>query len=236
MFEDGIITEAAARGRNWSQTYSENGPLWGYEPSGLAQNFVAMARSPMVVVDVACGYGRDSLFYAAKGYTVIAVDPSEDGVRKAKEAYDEKCKQKCMGEMHFIMGTLGSFRTDHLAPKVDAVLCNYALHMMDDEHLEEFEYVASRILKPGGILLANGMLPSEFTPGKETWVAGKEGRIAVWTDRPKARNYYVDAPLLRGLFSRRFDVLDIYNVPGERHEGSWKPAMCNIAARRNLEY
>ena len=72
----------------YDDRYSRPGLYWGSKPTGLARDLVRIARSlprsPRTLVDMGCGEGRDSIYFARRGYRVLGVDISGVGVRKAK--------------------------------------------------------------------------------------------------------------------------------------------------------
>jgi len=57
------------------------------QPSDFAQ-FIAglLGAVPMRIVDIACGNGRDSIFFASKGHYVLGLDQSEAALELARAA------------------------------------------------------------------------------------------------------------------------------------------------------
>ncbi len=90
------VPEAAPSGvpeaaRYWQARYSNAGRVWGDDPSELARFTVARLRplaSPdLAVVDLGCGYGRDSIHLAAAlGCRVHGIDPAPAAVVEATAA------------------------------------------------------------------------------------------------------------------------------------------------------
>lgn len=58
--------------------------IWGTDPSPLAREVSALLLPGARVLDLGCGEGRDSVFFAARGFEVSAVDVSLAGLRKAE--------------------------------------------------------------------------------------------------------------------------------------------------------
>ena len=82
------VPEAA---RYWQARYTSAGRVWGDDPSELARFTVARLRplaSPgLAVVDLGCGYGRDSIHLAAAlGCRVHGIDPAPAAVAEATAA------------------------------------------------------------------------------------------------------------------------------------------------------
>jgi len=75
-----------AAARYWEKRYLTDGRLWGDGPSELARLAVARLRpsvaraagaEPLALIDVGCGYGRDSRYLAAElNCRVLGLDPS----------------------------------------------------------------------------------------------------------------------------------------------------------------
>ena len=75
----------------WDKVYSNDSSFFGDEPS----NFALMCYKEFVqhkvkrILELGCGQGRDSLFFASKGLDVTAIDSSEVAIEnlriKAKE-------------------------------------------------------------------------------------------------------------------------------------------------------
>lgn len=58
--------------------------IWGTEPSAFAQRLASLLSPGARVLDLGCGEGRDSVFFAAQGFAVIGVDASRAGIAKAR--------------------------------------------------------------------------------------------------------------------------------------------------------
>ena len=65
---------------------SRPGLYWGSKPTQLARDVVrlvrSLPRSPRTLVDLGSGEGRDSIYFARRGYRVLGVDISSVGGTK----------------------------------------------------------------------------------------------------------------------------------------------------------
>jgi len=70
----------------WAQEYARTPGtyIWGTAPSGLAREVSALLSPGARVLDIGCGEGRDSVFFATQGCDVTGVDVSRAGLRKAE--------------------------------------------------------------------------------------------------------------------------------------------------------
>src|SRR6266851_2223257 len=76
----------------WAREYARtpNRYIWGTEASALAKEVGALLPPGARVLDLGCGEGRDSVFFASQGCDVTAVDVSRAGLRKAERLAREK--------------------------------------------------------------------------------------------------------------------------------------------------
>ena len=75
-------------GREYAQTPTTY--IWGTAPSSFATEVTRLLPPRARVLDLGCGEGRDSVFFAAQGYDVTGVDISRAGLRKAERLGRER--------------------------------------------------------------------------------------------------------------------------------------------------
>ncbi len=66
----------------WDDRYREGDWADIDEPATILKDAEAWLRPPGLALDVACGAGRNALFLARRGFTVVAVDVSREGLRR----------------------------------------------------------------------------------------------------------------------------------------------------------
>uniref|UniRef100_A0A6M3KVV8 Putative portal protein n=1 Tax=viral metagenome TaxID=1070528 RepID=A0A6M3KVV8_9ZZZZ len=75
--------------RDWEEAYSDDPPHWAVDltPSLFAQEFAQeMAdRKLKSVLEIGCGNGRDSIFFARAGFKVTAIDVAPSAIKLAEE-------------------------------------------------------------------------------------------------------------------------------------------------------
>lgn len=64
--------------------------LWGTGASPLARDLAALVRPGGRVLDLGCGEGRDSVFFAAQGFEVTGLEASSAGLDKARRLAAER--------------------------------------------------------------------------------------------------------------------------------------------------
>ncbi len=63
----------------WDETYAKQPQIYGEAPSQIAVQLAELLRHrslPVRVLDLGCGYGRDSIYFAQQGFEVMALDCS----------------------------------------------------------------------------------------------------------------------------------------------------------------
>jgi tellurite methyltransferase len=70
----------------WAREYvrTPRDYIWGIEPSLFARELVALLPARARVLDLGCGEGRDSVFFARGGFAVTGAEVSLAGLRKAE--------------------------------------------------------------------------------------------------------------------------------------------------------
>ncbi len=70
----------------WAREYARtpNRYVWGTEASELAHQVSALLPPGARVLDLGCGEGRDSVFFAQRGFDVTGIDVARSGLAKAE--------------------------------------------------------------------------------------------------------------------------------------------------------
>jgi tellurite methyltransferase len=148
----------------YDERYSRPGLYWGTKPTQLARDVVRLARSlphsPRTLVDLGCGEGRDSIYFARRGYRVLAVDISSVGVQKARQ------RASRLGvAARFLVGDIRTYR---LSRRVDVVFCSGALNNLPHRiRASRFKHFKANTA-PGGINAMNADVPKPYIPRQTT--------------------------------------------------------------------
>ena len=137
---------------------------WGSKPTQLARDVVRIARSlprpRRTLVDLGSGEGRDSIYFARRGYRVVGVDISSVGIRKA-----ERRASRLGVNARFLVGDL---RTHRLSHRVGVVFCSGALNNLPRQiRASRFEHFKASTA-PGGINAMNADVPKPYIPRQTT--------------------------------------------------------------------
>jgi SAM-dependent methyltransferase len=163
---------------SWDAQYHKYKQIWGEQPSELAleasKRLVRHKGRPLRVLDIGCGYGRDSIFVAKSlGFRVLGIDISEKAIEMAKEnAIKAEAKQAEF--------KVTDFR--ELTSYFDVILVSNLYHLLPPEGRRDLAEHAARLLGPEGTLYLNAISVHDGehygvgtpVPGEEnTWIDGK---------------------------------------------------------------
>jgi SAM-dependent methyltransferase len=144
---------AAERETYWSSFYASSNNAHKLQPPSQFAAFVAQELPEnCAIFDVGCGSGRDSLFFAALGFKVVALDKSEnaiDIVRQAATNRNETNLECIVGDIAepFFAEALG-----HLDARSVCVYARFFLHAITDIEQTQFFDALARTLRPGHLL------------------------------------------------------------------------------------
>jgi tellurite methyltransferase len=148
----------------YDERYSRPGLYWGTKPTGLAHDLVRIVRRlprpPRTLIDLGSGEGRDSIYFARRGWRVLGVDISSVGVRKSK------LRASHLGvRATFEVGDLRTYRFDR---RVDVVFSSGALNNIPSRmRAARFEHFKANT-SPGGINALNADVAKPYIPPQTT--------------------------------------------------------------------
>lgn len=136
--------------KHWEQTYDEHPDMYGMQPSApavYAAEAFAEARV-RTVLELGAGHGRDTLFFARSGFSVIATDISETGLAQLR-AHAAESGADIQTSVHDITQPL-----PFADASVDAVYAHMLLCMaLSTEQIHAAASEIRRVLRPGGLLV-----------------------------------------------------------------------------------
>ncbi|MFV0300518.1 MAG: class I SAM-dependent methyltransferase [Paracoccus sp. (in: a-proteobacteria)] len=88
----------------WNEYYASRSALKLSAPSQFAAFVAQEAGDAHLIVEIGCGNGRDSLFFARHGFQVVAIDGSGTAIATCEESR----KAQSLGDISFLCSTVGS--------------------------------------------------------------------------------------------------------------------------------
>ena len=133
----------------WDRVYSNDSAFFGEEPSDFAQKCYSDFKRYDVktLLELGCGQGRDSIFFASNGLNVHAIDSSKVAIENINQKI--KGKNIALHLSHFEVRQDLPFDSNYF----DAVYSHMFYNMrFTDEELSYLFKESSRVLKNNGLL------------------------------------------------------------------------------------
>ncbi len=147
----------------WDRSYRDGSYLKHWDPPRVPGELAGLVASGVVpagaaVLDVGCGAGLEAVWMAARGFEVIGVDSSREGLRRA----EERAVQSGV-EVDWRPGSVYALPIGDAS--IDLVLDRGCLHGIDREDRPDYAAEIDRVLRPGGLLLLRGAADDDDEQG-----------------------------------------------------------------------
>ncbi len=161
---------------DYDKLYAETGDALG-PPSPIFVDFFDMFdQKTLRVLDVGCGQGRDALFIARCGHSVLGVDISANGIRDLNAA---ATKENLAAEG--IVADVSTYRPDGI---FDVILIDRTLHMLPKStQLAVLETLLDHVATTGWMLIAD---EAANIPDFQAVISAHN---ADWQPKPVKRGY-----------------------------------------------
>ncbi|MEV7618425.1 class I SAM-dependent methyltransferase [Streptomyces sp. NPDC089799] len=134
---------------HWERTYGEHPGMYGEEPSGPAVHAAGVFRAAGAreVLELGAGHGRDALYFAREGFSVLAIDFSPVGLEQLRTAaVAQGVAGRVTTVVHDVRGPL-----PFADASVDAVFAHMLLCMaLSTREIRALVAEVRRVLRPGG--------------------------------------------------------------------------------------
>ncbi len=158
----------------YEDVYNNDEYFWGVQPSAMCLKVLELMppTKPLSLLDIGCGEGKDSVFFARCGYQVSAFDISDAGIQKTKRLAEEANVY-----VDAFKANILDFRLER---KYDILFSNGVLHHVNPELREEIFANYKEFTKDGGINVLQCLIEKPYInniPGKyslsEHWKSGQ---------------------------------------------------------------
>jgi len=178
----------------WEKYYNRKSSIdIGFNnPSGFAKFIIEfLDNSHTNIIELGCGNGRDSIFFAENGKTVFAVDQCENTVFELNKIY----KNLSAGTDDFTNMPID------LELKPDAIYSRFTMHSVDEEGENRTIDWASQVLQPGGLFLLEARTVLDPLCGQ----GDNRGRNVWYTDH--YRRFVIANEILEKFKNKGFEIL-----------------------------
>jgi len=217
---------------HWDRRYAADECLWGQGPSPLAKLAIARLRPyatpDLRVLDVGCGYGRDTRYLATElGCSALGIDGSPAAVEVARREHAAALRRSRTAQFdaEYLVSDAASLAADpERAAAFDIVFSCNVYHLLGPIGRREFVAALAALTRPGGLLFLSTLSPRD----PEHYAKGEpvSGEERSWVD--KVYLHFGTAGELTHDFAA-FELLDLeersYEEPRENgpphHHTSW---------------
>jgi 2-polyprenyl-3-methyl-5-hydroxy-6-metoxy-1,4-benzoquinol methylase len=194
----------------WTTDYAEQGRVYR-EMKGRIKMQQQLADDcfsiQFPVLDAGCGFGRQAVMLAKKGYEVVGCDTSEVFISIAKELFD---KSGFKGE--FLSARVDQLQGRHFS---QAVLFDVIEHIPPSKRKELVNQLAAIIIHEGVLLLSLPHVKKRFSSRLNNSVRRRiTGSFAYFRNREEHPYYIPQQKDLLRLFGKQFS-LDSFTAGGE---------------------
>jgi len=208
----------------WDETYTKKPQIYGDAPSRLSVQLASMLKErtpPVRVLDLGCGYGRDSLYFAQQGFEVTALDCSPVAIALLQE------RLKGSEEANRIAPIVADVLQGIPAPEAhfDAVYAYlfFCLAFTDADLTKLFRECA-RVLKPRGLLAGTVRSVRDPSYGK-----GEEVEPDMFALPNAVRHFFREEYLQRKLAEAGFELLALDCYDETVGESSFRNLLAFVA-------
>ena len=133
----------------WNERYKQEGFIWHKNPSKCIETGLDYLKEHNVstILDLPCGYGRDSNFLSKQGFEVTGIDRSKEAIKIAQNWANQDGIQ-----IKFEVGDATNL--PYPDNSFDAIVSNRFLHLVyDDNQQKKVISEIKRVLKDDGLVI-----------------------------------------------------------------------------------
>ena len=227
--QQSILEPPSAFARFVAESFLQN------ENQSLKLSNVNRRNSKKYILDVACGTGRDSLFFAESGYDVIGVDLSAQPLVKdqtTSKSSSWRFVQGDMGKLHLIQEP-SCFADPEFF--FDAIYFRFCLHSVPpDVQTAALRYAHTKLAVNNGVLCIEARSVKDDLYGKGVRV-GEHAYEATTKQSPAHyRRFIVLDDLVLELKQLGFSMLFVGEQNGWAEYGNEDPVVVRVVAKREV--
>ncbi len=159
---------------SYDERYAAQEYHWGTKPSAICARVLQLMppESPLSLLDIGCGEGRNAVYFASKGYKVTAFDLSAAGVAKT-----ERLAKTAGAPVTTFQADMNGYR---LEQDFDILFSTGAFHLIPRRLRQELFNHYKQHTDVGGLNVFSVFVRKPFIgkapdsdPGAEPWYSGE---------------------------------------------------------------
>ena len=203
------MIEENPQSKYWNERFAKEGKIWGEAPCMVAKEAARIFKNHCIsrILVPGCGYGRNSLFFARKGFQVAGFDISSISIQLAKQ---EAIKEKI--NIHYFVANILNSPFNGIT--FEGIFSFNTLHLFPQNDRMKIRTWLAQSLMPNGILVLTSMSTRDDDFGKGEKVAPNTFEIK--KGRPL---YYSSEEDMRSLFGMQFQIENLREIQEEENHG-----------------
>ena len=196
-----------SKGWEWNKVKGENEKIWkdpAEETYYLVQRWENQGKKELL--DIGCGLGRNTIFFAKQGFSVHTFDISEDAVKRTREFAKEE-------NVYIDIKQGDMIHIPYEANSMDCVYSRNVISHTDTEGVKKIISEIKRVLKENGECYLT--LGSKDTWGykQDSWPKVDDNTKIRQDEGPEygVPHFYADYELIIDLF-KDFKIIDIKHI------------------------
>lgn len=148
---------------NYEKWYEGDDYYWGFEPADLCKEIAEILPKdkPLKILDIGCGEGKDSVYFAKLGYDVSAFDITENGIKKTKMLAEKEGVK--------INAWIDDINSFDLKENYDVIYSTGTIQYLSEDKKDRFFEVVKSHTNVGGINWFNVFVEKPFIPLPPDW-------------------------------------------------------------------
>jgi bifunctional enzyme CysN/CysC len=215
FFENTDRTKPSIRSKYWNEVYASNNSP-GY-PSDFAKYVIEKINNNETLLEIGCGNGRDSVYFASKAAKVIGIDISGESINYCSTSFKNE-------NLEFYSASLSQFFDRNKTITLDVIYSRFVFHAMTlKEELETID--KSRILlKKGGKLFIECRSLKDPLSLKGEHISETERIFGHY------RRFVIAEELIKRLQNHDFEIIDFVEDNGLAVHVTEDPVVIRITA------
>jgi ubiquinone/menaquinone biosynthesis C-methylase UbiE len=158
------------RWRKWWRDYKKKLPHWAvsFESSKLAADFIKLLRKYHIakgkILEIGCGNGRDSFFFALQGFNVTGVDIAPEALNLCNQKRADFIKKRKIkkSQIQFLLTD-----AENLPFRDESFTGGYSIGVFHSTNLGKSLKELARVIKQNGLVMIHLYEKTVFLPSKK---------------------------------------------------------------------
>lgn len=182
--------------QTWNKRYAEEGHMWGDNPSICGQTLIQLLPEKSSVIDLGCGYGRDTIALLAANHRVVAIDNSQVAVNELEDEIEDYLNN---GKAFALRGNF--IHAPLMKEKFAGISSHRTMHLIKPNQMKRVMNSAASMLQDNGLLVMTARSIEDFNPKQMNKI---DDLTAEYKNRPGHRLHFFNEERYDSILSKDF--------------------------------